>query len=718
MIEGFGGTVEKFIGDAVMGAFGAPVVHEDDPERAVRAGLELLEAVEELNDEHGLGLSVRIGIATGEAVVSTSARPELGEGMLAGDVVNTAARLQTAAPVGGVLVSEQTYVGSRASIQYQAQEPVTVKGKAAPIPVWVAVATRGSIGEDLADASRPMIGREDELAQLQRSFSRAVRESSVQLVTIVAEPGLGKSRLVQAFGNWLDAREERVFWRQGKCPPYGDSVAHAALADVVKAQCGILESDPSVVVESKLEGTVTALVAGTEIEDQVSWLVSRLAPLVDLPASEASREELFTAWRRFLEALAATGPLVVVVEDVHWADPAQLAFLTYLLEWTVGVPLVIVATARPELYDKAPAWAAGHRNATTLTLVPLDDVETAQLVASLLGTRVLPAELHAALLSKAGGNPLYAREYLNILADRVEPELDEIAVKELAETLPSSVQAVIAARLDTLPADAKQLLQAAAVVGHTFWSGAVAAVTDVDQETVWTRLHDLIRRDYLRPSRGSRIAGQDEFTFGHALIAEVAYGELPREERARLHQAVAEWHVARIADPDSSAESAVAAYHYSLAHEVADASDADAATTSALASSAATWHSYAAGRASFSDMDSALAHATTAVELTGVEDEEMPERLILLGMIQTEAWDKARAPRTPSSRLSGWRSSAAIRSAPHTRKPDQQAADLRGQTEDAGQLLTRPIRTLEELPAGPESLGVRRASLDPAERWL
>ncbi len=239
-----------------MAAFGAPTVHEDDPERAVRAGLTLLEAVEELNAERGLGLSVRIGVATGEAVVSLGALPAQGEGMLAGDVVNTAARLQTAAPVGRILVGQETYVATRASIEYEPHEPVVAKGKADPIPVWVVVRSRGSVGEDLTDTSRPMIGREDELTQLQRSFTRAVRESSVQLVTIVAEPGLGKSRLVQAFGDWLDSREELVTWRHGRCPPYGDAVAYAALADIVKAQTGILDSDPAEVATTKLDETV------------------------------------------------------------------------------------------------------------------------------------------------------------------------------------------------------------------------------------------------------------------------------------------------------------------------------------------------------------------------------------------------------------------------------------------------------------------------------
>ena len=488
-IERFGGTVEKFIGDAVMAAFGAPLVHEDDPERAVRAGLALLAAVAELNAEQGLGLSVRVGVATGEAVVSTGARPERGEGMLAGDVVNTAARLQTAAPVGAVLVGQATRDATRASIEYQPMEPVNVKGKADPLPVWVAMRARGSAGEALTDTSRPMIGRADELSALQRAYTRAVRENSVQLVTVVAEPGLGKSRLVQAFSDWVDARDELVTWRQGRCPSYGDAVTHAALAQIVKAQTAILDTDGPSTATAKLSDTVHALVVGTDLATQESWLVARLAPLVGLTAPESPKEELFTAWRRFFEALAATSPLVLVIEDLHWADPAMLEFLTHLLDWMVGVPLVIIATTRPELFTSTPDWGAGHRNSSTLTLVPLSDIETAQLVTSLLGTAVLPADLHAALLTRAGGNPLYTREYLNMVTERsgVISEPDPAGVEDLLNLLPGSVQAVIAARLDTLPASSKQLLQAAAVVGHTFWAGAVAALTGSDPNEVRNR---------------------------------------------------------------------------------------------------------------------------------------------------------------------------------------------------------------------------------------
>jgi class 3 adenylate cyclase/tetratricopeptide (TPR) repeat protein len=641
VIERFGGTVEKFIGDAVMAAFGAPVVHEDDPERAVRAGLGLLTAVRELSSEHEIDLQVRIGVATGEAVVSTGARPERGEGMLAGDVVNTAARLQTAAPVGGVLVSRSTRDATRASIEYDAHDPVTVKGKAAPLEVWVARRPRGSAGEALTDASHPMIGRADELGVLQRVYTRAVRESSAQLVTVVAEPGLGKSRLVQAFFEVLDGREELVCWRQGRCRSYGDAVTFEALAQVVKAQTAILDTDTVPQATEKLADSVHELVLGTGLAPQESWLVARLAALVGLPALEAPREELFAAWRRFLEALAAVSPLVLVVEDLHWADPALLEFLDYLLDWVVDVPVTIIATARPELYDAAPGWGAGRAaNSTTLRLSPLSDTETAQLVTGLLGTAVLPADVHGALLARAAGNPLYAREYVNMVTERAGESVRRGALATLSDALPGSVRAVIAARLDTLAPRSKSLLQAAAVVGYTFWTGAVTALTGDDPDDVAQQLHHLVRRDYLRPSRSSSIAGETEYSFSHALIADVALSQVPRATRVAHHRAAGDWHVGVTSGDDASAGSrraAVIAHHYTQAHRLTTAVHGEQAIAAELAALAADWHGRAARRAQQVDLGAAESHTRAALGFGSADDRGRLELLIGLAGILTDA---------------------------------------------------------------------------------
>jgi len=313
-IERYGGTVEKFIGDAVMAVFGAPVAHEDDPERAVRAGLRILEGISELNEaDPVLGLQVRIGINTGEAVVTLGSRPEQGEGIVTGDVVNTASRLQAVAPAGEVAVGERTYRSTLDTFDYAPLEPVTVKGKAEPIPIWRAQAARSRFGTDLIRIhAAAMVGREAELTILRAAFDRAVRDRSVQLVTVVGEPGVGKSRIVAELFAHVDSTPESVRWRQGRCLPYGEGITFWALGEIVKAEAGILESDSPETAARKLD---PVLPEGSEQE----WLRQRLLPLIGLEASSgAEREELFTAWRRFLETLAEGRPSVFVFEDLHW----------------------------------------------------------------------------------------------------------------------------------------------------------------------------------------------------------------------------------------------------------------------------------------------------------------------------------------------------------------------------------------------------------------
>src|SRR5437870_755973 len=437
-IERYGGTVEKFVGDAVMAAFGAPVAHEDDAERAVRAGLAILEAIAELNEaDPGLELQVRVGINTGEAVVALGARPEQGEGIVTGDVVNTAARIQSAAPVGGVAVGEQTYRATSRVFEYEPLQPVSVKGKAEALPLWRARAARARFGTDITRQYRtPLVGRELEKPLLIGTFERAAQQRSVQLVTVVGEPGVGKSRLVAELLGYLDKKPGLTRWRQGRCLPYGEGITFWALGEIVKAEAGILESDSAEVATAKLEATV----AGEEAERR--WLLERLAPLVGVEAaSSAERQELFTAWRRFLEGLAAARPSVLVFEDLHWADEALLTFLEHLADWSEGVPMLLLCTARPELQEQHPTWAAGLRNAQTINLAPLSDDETATLVALLLKRTVLPAAIQQGLLDRAGGNPLYAEEFVRLLSDRnlLAGPLEEVP-------LPDSVQALIAAR--------------------------------------------------------------------------------------------------------------------------------------------------------------------------------------------------------------------------------------------------------------------------------
>src|SRR6266487_190731 len=373
-IEAHGGVVEKFIGDAVVGVFGVPAAHEDDPERAVRTGLRIVEDALELEAVGGEPLRLRVGINTGEALVRLGVAPGSGEGFLTGDAINTASRLQSVAPEMGVAVGRSTYEATSAIFDYTELEPATLKGKSEPVRVFHATAPRSRLGTDVTRThDTPFIGREIDLALLKGIFDKTVAAEAVQLVTVVGEPGLGKSRIVAELGAYVDARPELITWRQGRCLPYGEGITFWALGEIVKAHAGILESDASQVASDKLDAL---LPEGPERE----WFRQRLLPLLGIEAtSSAEREELFTAWRRFLEQIAEDSPTVLVFEDLHWADDAMLGFLEHLGDRAEGVPLLVVGTARPELYERYPDYVNGLRNANTINLDPLSEEETARL---------------------------------------------------------------------------------------------------------------------------------------------------------------------------------------------------------------------------------------------------------------------------------------------------------------------------------------------------
>jgi class 3 adenylate cyclase len=548
-LERFGGTVEKFIGDAVMAIFGAPAAHEDDPERAVRAALGVRDwAV-------GEALEVRIGVNTGTALVKLEARPEAGEAMAAGDVVNTAARLQAAAPANGILVGEQTFRATERAIDYRELEPVDAKGKAEPVSVWEAIAARSLVSVDRLH-SAGLVGRTGELALLGSALDRTRRERSVQLVTLIGVPGIGKSRLVYELFRVVDAEAELISWRQGRCLPYGDGVTFWALGEIVKAEAGILETDTVDEVQRKLAG-----VAGER------RIESHLRPLVGLGAADLGsgdrRAEAFAAWREFFERLADERSLVLVLEDLHWADDNLLDFVDHLVDWARGVPILVVATARPELLERRPAWGGGKQNALIISLSPLSDTETEQLVGELVSTPLLAGDMQASLLARAGGNPLYAEQYARILLER----------GELAE-LPETVQGIVAARLDLLAPEQKGLLQDAAVLGKTFWVRGLAAVSGLDPRAVEDRLHGLERRDFLRRERRSEVAEDTQYAFLHVLVRDVAYSQLPRADRATRHRRAAGW-IDSLGRPEDYAE--MLAHHYVQALELSEAAGLDTA---------------------------------------------------------------------------------------------------------------------------------------------
>jgi class 3 adenylate cyclase/tetratricopeptide (TPR) repeat protein len=618
-IERFGGTVEKFIGDAVMAVFGAPVAHEDDAERGVRAGLRVLEAIEELNaDDPALSLQVRVGINTGEAVVALGARPEEGEGIVTGDVVNTAARLQGAAPVGGLVVSEQTFRATERIFDWERLEAVQVKGKAEPLALWRPLRPRARFGlEVIRSSATPLVGRELERSLLIGTFERAAQQTTCQLVTIVGEPGVGKSRLCTELLGYLEERPGLVRWRQGRCLPYGEGIVFWALGEIVKAECGILESDTPAQAAAKLERAVA------EGDPDRAWLLARLAPLVGAPAEPAAQDESFAAWRRFCEGIAAERTTVLVFEDLHWADPALLAFLEHLADWAEGVPLLVLCTARPELYERHPNFGANARNGQRINLAPLSNAETAQLVSALLERAVLPAETQAQLLERAGGNPLYAEEFVRLLADH-GPLGGGVEV-------PESVQALIAARLDTLPVERKSLLQDASVLGKVFWTGAVAWMGGRDPAVVEQALHELARKELVRPARSSSMEGEHEYGFWHVLVRDVCYGQIPRPARAARHQAAASWledkageRVEDLAD--------VLAHHYQTALELNQAAGIGEQAEH-LKAQAVRYLALAGERALALDVDQAERQLALALELAPAAD---PTRASLL-----ERWAQA-----------------------------------------------------------------------------
>ncbi|MDQ2983270.1 MAG: AAA family ATPase [Actinomycetota bacterium] len=553
-LEAFGGTVEKFIGDAVVGVFGAPAAREDDAERAVRAGLAILAAVE---------LPLRVAVTTGEAIVALDASPATGESIVTGDVINTASRLQHLAPVDGLVVDEPTYRATRGVIEYEQLAPVSVKGKRDEIPIWRAERALSPPGELRgAGGSTTFVGREHELELLRRTYARTAGEAAPQLVTIVGEPGVGKTRLLAEFAAGLRGQQPEPLWRRGHCLHYGEGITFWALGEVLKEQAAILESDASGQAAQKLAATVADVVPDPSERD---WIAARLAPLVGAVgaqvATSGDRSESFAAWRRFFELLAVRAPLVLVFEDLHWADPALLDFIEHVVDWATEVPLLVMCTARPELYERGQEWGGGKRNASTISLAPLSGGETATLVATLLAGVQLSPETEAILLERAGGNPLYAEEFARMVLDRRLVEANG------GVPVPENVQALIAARIDTLPQERKAVLQDAAVVGTVFWAGAVASVGARTDEAVAAELHELVRKELVRRARESSVANDAEYSFWHILVRDVAYRQIPRVERARKHRAAAAW-IELIAAERVTDHAELLAHHYGQALEL------------------------------------------------------------------------------------------------------------------------------------------------------
>jgi class 3 adenylate cyclase/tetratricopeptide (TPR) repeat protein len=614
----FDGTVEKFIGDAVCGLFGAPRSHGDDSERAVRAALAIRDWIAEVNEaDPNWGIHVRLGIATGEAVVALGARLAEGEAMAWGDVMNTAARLQTAADVDSVLVDERTYRATRHVIDYAEREPVEAKGKSQPILVWRAQAPRARRGIDLAqEDSQTFVGRAREFRLLRESLNRVGRRHAPELVVLVGEAGIGKSRLAFELFRWVEVNPALVGWRQASSSPYADVFTYWALGEIVRAQAGILETDSAAIAGGKLKRAVADVVAepadAARIESHLRSLVGLDAPAL---AHGGERQAAFVAWRQFLEAVAQRHTLVLVFEDLQWADAGILDFVEHLLDWARDVRILILCTARPEFAELRPGWWSGER-VTPVDLTPLSDEEVGELV-SKTAPPDIPGETREAIIGAASGNPLFAVEFVRMLVDRMEePPTVE------------SVQAIIAARLDTLSPEDKLLLQDAAVVGRAVWPRLLARLGDRSRRTVEQQLRELLRRGFLTRVTQSSVQGEPEYRFRHTLVRDEAYRQIPRLRKVEIHRRTAEW--LDSLSPDRTTERAeMLALHYLAAYENALAAGAD---TGSLVEGARVSLREAGDRAlSLNAFAVAERHFRDAADLWPEDDPEWPALLLRLG---------------------------------------------------------------------------------------
>jgi class 3 adenylate cyclase/tetratricopeptide (TPR) repeat protein len=620
VIDSHGGSVEKFIGDAVVGVFGVPVAHEDDPERAVRAGLRLIDRLADMPSVRGQSCRVRVGVNTGEVLARFDVDPGSGEGLLTGDAVNVASRLQAIAPPMGVVVGEATHALTSHVFDYEPLGPKALKGSSVPVAAWLAKAPVSRLGVRRSGlAVTPHVGRDAELAYLVALFEKTVGSSAPQVVLILGDPGIGKSRLVAELLTYADARPGLITWRQGRCLPYGEGRTFWALGEILKAHAGILETDDAETVAAKLDHVLPA-------RPDRDWMCSRLRPLVGLEAPPAAREENFAAWLRFLGGIAAVRPMVLCVEDLHWADDALLAFFEFLAVQIGSVPLLVIATARPELFAGSPAFAASGGRITRIWLERLSDEETMQLVTALPEAAGVNDDGIAAIVHRAEGNPFYAEELARLLDDT---ELRQVQRRVGGRApLPGTVQAVIAARIDALSPQSKACLADAAVVGQSFWSGALAALGDGDEAKVEGALRELLVRRLVRPVQDSSMRDEDEFAFCHGLVSDVTYRSLPRGVLARKHAALAYWIEAKAGERADDV-AAVLARHFATAVELARVIDEDSIADS-LVGSAIHYLSVAGDRAMDLDAAAAQGHYERALRLAGPEGVARPSLLVRL----------------------------------------------------------------------------------------
>ncbi|HYL40827.1 MAG TPA: adenylate/guanylate cyclase domain-containing protein, partial [Candidatus Binatus sp.] len=542
----YGGVVEKFIGDAVMALWGAPTAHEDDAERAVRAALDLVEMVPVIGREMHIDLQLRAGVLTGEAAVQVGSESE---GMVTGDMVNTAARLQSVAQPGTVLVGEATRLAAGEAIAFEAAGEQMLKGKEAPVAAWRAmrvVAERG--GARRPDAIEPpFVGRAEELRFLKEQFHATGREGKARLVSLVGQAGIGKSRLAWELEKYLDGVVENVWWHRGRSPSYGEGVTFWALSEMFRRRAGLAEGDDA---DTTRRAVAAMLREHVPDEAERAWIEPRVLVLLGVgDTTQGGSAELFAAWRTFFERLATTGTVAIVIEDLQWSDDGLLDFLEHLLDWGRTSPIFVLTLARPELLDRRPGWGTDRRGATAMRLDPLPDTAMRELLDGIAPG--LPERVIARILERADGIPLYAVETVRMLVAKgqlVERDghllapLGAAGALNLADLeVPPTLQALVAARLDALPPADRSLLQDAAVLGQSFTVEALTAMSGESPEALLPRLTALVRREILTLETDPRAPTRGQHAFVQALLREVAFSTLSRRERRARHLTAARY---------------------------------------------------------------------------------------------------------------------------------------------------------------------------------
>jgi class 3 adenylate cyclase/predicted ATPase len=575
LIELYGGTVEKFIGDAVMAVWGAPVAQEDDAERAVRAALDLVQAVSELGEEVSApGLRARAGVLTGEAAVM----PGGGEqGLVVGDLVNTASRVQSAAEPGTVLVGESTKRATEAAIAYEGVGLHELKGKAEPVPLFRALrVTAGRAGSLRSGGLEPpFVGRERELRLVKELFHASAQEGKAQLVLVSGIAGIGKSRLSWEFEKYIDGLPAAVWWHRGRCLSYGEGVAYWALAEMVRMRCGIVEDEEPSSALAKLQA---ALETHLGDDEERRWVEPRLAHLLGLEEGvPGDQENLFAAWRILFERLAEQASTVLVFEDMQWADAGLLDFIEYLLEWSRNHSVFVLALARPELADKRPSWGAGKRGFTSLYLEPLSRQAMEDLLAGLVPG--LPDDVGRQILARAEGIPLYAVETVRMLLDRglLEREGPAYRPTDQIETLdvPETLHSLIAARLDGLTAGERRLVQDGSVLGKTFTKQGLVAVAGRTEEQFEPLLSSLLRKEVLSIQADPRSPERGQYAFLQDIVRYVAYETLSKRERKAKHLAAARFLASTWGAEEDEIAEVVAAHYLDSFKAAPDDPDAD-----------------------------------------------------------------------------------------------------------------------------------------------